>query len=96
MTMMKILSTRSAGRENSSTEGEIAMGKHNFTKDVVCPYYKYEAPQMIYCEGVDDNTALHLAFDAKDRMKGYIKARCCNRWKECLIAQMLNRKYDYE
>lgn len=93
---MKILSTMSAGRENSSTEGEIAMGKHNFTKDVVCPYYKYEAPQMIYCEGVDENTALHLAFDAKDRMKGYIKARCCNRWKECLIAQMLNRKYDYE
>ena len=86
----------SAGRENSSTEGEIAMGKHNFTKDVVCPYYKYEAPQMIYCEGVDDNTALHLAFDAKDRMKGYIRARCCNRWKECLIAQMLNKKYDYE
>lgn len=96
MTMTRILSTMSAGRENSSTEGEIAMGKHNFTKDVVCPYYKYEAPQMIYCEGVDDNTALHLAFDAKDRMKGYIKARCCNRWKECLIAQMLNRKYDYE
>lgn len=96
MTMTRILSTMSAGRENSSTEGEIAMGKHNFTKDVVCPYYKYEAPQMIYCEGVDDNTALHLAFDAKDRMKGYIKARCCNRWKECLIAQMLNRKYDYD
>ena len=72
------------------------MGKHNFTKDVVCPYYKYEAPQMIYCEGVDDNTALHLAFDDKGRMKGYIKARCCHRWKDCLIAQMLNRKYDYE
>ena len=72
------------------------MGKHNFTKDVVCPYYKYEAPQMIYCEGVDETTALHLAFDAKDRMKAYIKARCCHRWKECLIAQMLNKKYDYE
>ena len=72
------------------------MGKHNFTKDVVCPYYKYEAPQMIYCEGVDENTALHLAFDAKYRMKAYIKARCCGCWKGCLIAQMLNRKYDYE
>lgn len=72
------------------------MGKHNFTKDVVCPYYKYEAPQMIYCEGVDDTTALHLAFPAKDGLKSYMKAKCRCNWKECMIAQMLNRKYDYE
>lgn len=72
------------------------MGKHNFTKDVVCPYYKYEAPQMIYCEGVDDNTALHLAFASKEGMKKYMKAMCRDCWKECMVAQMLNRKYDYE
>ena len=70
------------------------MGKHNFTKDVACPYYKYEAPQMVYCEGVDDNTALHLAFATKQEKKTYMSANCCGRWKSCLIAQMLNRKYD--
>lgn len=72
------------------------MGKHNFTKDVVCPYYKYEAPQMIYCEGVDDNTALHLAFASKEEKKRYMRTKCSNCWKACMIAQMLNRKYDYE
>lgn len=72
------------------------MGKHGFTKDVVCPYYKYEAPQVVYCEGVEDGTALHLAFPTKDGKKQYMLERCRNCWKSCLIAQMLNRKYDYE
>ena len=72
------------------------MAKHNFTKDVACPYYKYEAPQMIYCEGVEDNTALHLAFATKKGKKDYVWSKCCECWKGCMIAQMLNRKYDYE
>lgn len=71
------------------------MGKHGFTKGVVCPYYKCEAPQMIYCEGVEEETALHLAFAAKDKMKSYMKAKCCSSWRSCMIAQMLNKKYDY-
>ena len=71
------------------------MGKHNFTKDVVCPYYKYEAPQMVYCEGVEDNTALHLAFAQKDDKKAYMQCKCRDKWRSCMIAQMLNRKYDY-
>ena len=57
------------------------MAKHNFTKDVVCPYYKYEAPQMVYCEGVDDHTALHLAFSTKQGKKSYMNGKC----KECWI-----------
>jgi hypothetical protein len=74
----------------------MVMAKHNFTKDVVCPYYKYEAPQMVYCEGVEDNTALHLAFASKQGLKVYMGAKCCRSWRDCMIAQMLNRKYDYE
>ena len=80
----------------SVTKGEMSMGKHSYTKDVVCPYYKYEAQQMIYCEGVEDKTALHLAFDSKQGKKDYMKFHCRECWKRCLIAQMLNRKYDYD
>ena len=72
------------------------MAKHNFTKDIACPYYKCEAPQMIYCEGVEDNTVLHLAFATKKGKKAYVLSRCSECWKGCMIAQMLNRKYDYE
>lgn len=70
------------------------MAKHYITKDVVCPFYKYDAPQMIYCEGVQDNTALHLAFDSKQGKKTYMCSLCKDKWKGCMIAQMLNRKYD--
>lgn len=72
------------------------MAKHGFTTDVVCPYYKYEAPQMIYCEGVDDDTALHLAFATKQGKKKYVAEKCGDCWKACMIAKMLNRKYDYD
>jgi hypothetical protein len=72
------------------------VSKHGYTKDVVCPYYKYEAPQMVYCEGVEPNTALHLAFAAKADKKTFMEQKCRCSWKKCLIAQMLNRKWDYE
>ena len=72
------------------------MAKHNFTKDVVCPYYKFEAPQMIYCEGVEDQTTLHLAFATRQGKKVYVRENCMDCWKGCLIAKMLNRKYDYD
>jgi hypothetical protein len=72
------------------------MGKHAYGGLVICPYYKYESQQMIHCEGVMPNTALHLAFDAKDKMRAYRNAYCEKCYNECLIAGMLNRKYDYE
>ena len=72
------------------------MAKHFYTKDVACPYYKHDDPQMVYCEGVEDDTALHLAFSTRQEKKNYVSAKCCERWKSCMIAQMLNRKYDYE
>ena len=72
------------------------MAKHGYTAEIVCPYYKYEAPQVIYCEGVEDQTALHLAFARKERKREYVITRCGDCWRKCLIAQMLNRKYDYE
>ena len=28
----------------------------------VCPYYKREERQMVYCEGVDEQSVIHLAF----------------------------------
>ena len=72
------------------------MGKHPFGGLVRCPYYKYEGPQMIYCEGVVKDSSLHLAFSSKTQMRDYRKQMCEGCYNKCLIAQMLNRKYDYE
>ncbi len=63
---------------------------------VQCPYYQRETPQVIYCEGVQDKTALRLGFANKGDWKKYKDCRCRDNWKDCLIAKMLNLKYDYE
>lgn len=70
--------------------------KHEYGADVVCPYYKDELQQIIRCEGVDDNSVIHLAFNAKDKLRLYRSEFCERCYRRCLIAQMLNRKWDYE
>lgn len=70
--------------------------KHRADVLVKCPYYKFEDKQKIFCEGVQDGTALHLAFDTPSNLKEYKGNFCKGCYNKCLVAQMLNRKYDYE
>lgn len=63
---------------------------------VKCPYYKGEVKQMLFCEGVQDGSAIHLAFDTKPNLKAYKNRFCKSCYNKCLLAEMLNRKYDYE
>lgn len=70
--------------------------KHKEDVLVKCPYYKGEEKQMIFCEGVQEGTAVHLAFDTNPNLKDY-KNRFCKRcYKECLLAEMQNRKWGYD
>lgn len=70
--------------------------KHRADVLVKCPYYKFEERQMIYCEGVQDGTALHLAFDTPANLKDYKQRNCKGCYNQCLIAKMLNRKWEYD
>lgn len=63
---------------------------------VICPYYKYDERQVIHCEGVEDGTALHIAFSTPQQLRDYRTKYCRNCWKNCLIAGMLNRKWEYD
>lgn len=72
------------------------MGKHTLSKFVQCPYYKCEAPQMIYCEGPEKGTTLHLAFNSRDKLKCYKDRKCESDYGSCHITKMLNRVWDYE
>ena len=63
---------------------------------VKCPYYKGEEKQMIFCEGVQEGSALHLAFNTSTNLKDYKNRFCKECYNRCLVAEMLNRKYDYE
>ena len=63
---------------------------------VICPYFKCEEKHTIFCEGVEENSAIHLAFSTPQLRKDYQARFCKNCWKRCLVADGLNRKYDYE
>lgn len=63
---------------------------------VKCPYYHREEKQKIFCEGIQEGTSIHLAFDTGENLKEYERRFCKRCWGDCILAQMQNRKYGYE
>ena len=70
--------------------------KHKEDWMVQCPYYKFEEKQMIFCEGVQEGTAIHLAFDTPSNRKDYKNHFCRGCYNKCLIADLHNRKWGYD
>lgn len=69
--------------------------KHYVSKFARCPFYHQQETRKVYCEGVEEGTALQLTFDSSDHQKQYEKALCCSAyWPSCRIAEMLNRKWE--
>lgn len=62
---------------------------------VQCPYYRKDGPQAVHCEGVADGVGLRLGFAGKTVMEDYKDTFCRGKWTGCMIAKMLNLKYDY-
>lgn len=63
---------------------------------VVCPFYRKETQQVIYCEGIEKNTATHLAFGSRTALKKYRFRYCCDTYGKCRIAKMLFEKWEEE
>lgn len=65
-------------------------------KDIyaLCPFYRRAEKQMIFCEGVEDNSTIHIAFASAKRKEAYKKQYCDSGYRDCLVSQMLERKYD--
>jgi hypothetical protein len=70
--------------------------KHRQDVLVKCPYYKGEEKQMIFCEGVQEGSAIHLAFDTNPNLKEYKDHFCKGRYNKCLVAEAMNRKWGYD
>ena len=71
------------------------MAKHRQDVLVKCPYYTGEERQKIFCEGVQEGTVIHLAFDTSSNLKDYKDMRCKRCYNKCPIADMNNRKWGY-
>jgi len=66
--------------------------KHMINSNAICPFYKHEDSQMIYCDGVQDGSVIHLAFSNKTNALEYKKTFCRNKCEKCKIYSMLDRE----
>lgn len=65
--------------------------KHRVSAKAICPYYLHEDTQVVYCEGIQRGSVLHLAFANRTYAKEYKESRCQRDWKKCPMAQMLTK-----
>ena len=70
------------------------MGRHYESSEAICPFYKAEDRNIIYCEGVQANSSIHNAFPGT--AAPWKDEYCCSStgWQRCMIAKMLWQKYE--
>lgn len=61
---------------------------------VLCPFYKSERSDDLYCEGIDWHSTTITAFSAGKYKTEYKNSYCCDKWQKCGLAMALERKYD--
>lgn len=70
--------------------------KRRESKCAKCPFYDSEEAQKVICEGVIENTKIHICFDTPDALKQYKKIFCYNDYQNCIIHKALSVKYEDE
>lgn len=81
-------------QEGISKNKEVVLMKRHISKEVQCPFYHSEEPQKICCEGVQEESTIHLCFSTPTQQKMYKGVFCNNKYKKCYIADMLFKKYE--
>ena len=58
----------------------------------VCPYYKHENRFVVFCQGIDEESVLHLAFPTPSSCFKHKNDYCRNKHEhtKCPIFNMLN------
>lgn len=66
------------------------MSKRTVSAYAICPFYRSEDPQKIYCEGVTSHSSIHNVFGDAKYKKSYEQRFCCSYdYKNCKIAKAL-------
>lgn len=68
--------------------------------DIKCPFYLSCDNKSIKCEGLQANMMTRLVFRTedgefrKDDKARYMEEYCANNYKDCMLYQTLNQKYE--
>lgn len=63
--------------------------KHYTSAKALCPFYRHEGSQVIYCDGVVEASVIHLAFASKTDALAYKERYCRADYPLCNICRML-------
>ena len=70
------------------------MAKRYTSIKAICPFYKHESRQVIYCEGIKEGTVTHIAFANASECLSHKKQFCRCNYTQCPINLMLISKYN--
>lgn len=70
------------------------MSKHRTSPKAMCPFYRHEDRQMIYCEGFCEGTVIHVSFAVASDAYRYKNEFCRSIWRGCPIALLLEKIYE--
>lgn len=61
----------------------------------ICPYYKDEDRQKVFCEGLVPNSSIHVAFSTPEMRKEF-ERNYCKSWdfETCPLAWMHSIRYE--
>ena len=67
--------------------------KRHISNEVLCPFYHSEDSYRICCEGLDDDSTIHVVFASSVKKTAYSVRYCCQNYKACKMAHILYEKY---
>lgn len=65
-------------------------------KRIQCPFYQASATQSISCEGVTDECITRLIFTSPKEMSLHRMTHCENKYQNCRMYRLLEKKYEEE
>ena len=70
------------------------MARNYMSSAALCPFYRYEEPVAIYCEGLEPGSTLKLFYRDGKKLDRFKARHCYGDWKKCPIARTLWSKYE--
>ena len=67
--------------------------KRHISNEVLCPFYHSEDSNRVCCEGLEDDSTIHVVFQSSRKKTAYSTKYCCERYKSCKVSQILFDKY---
>lgn len=66
---------------------------YSISYEPLCPYYKGEKRNEIFCEGLYPTGTTVNTFPGKDIREDYMDKYCNCNWEACLLSKALSTKY---